>query len=58
MGTDGFATFSTFFITVILLLGVVFIIRNVICWYFKINALIEQNEKIIDLLTKIETKLN
>jgi len=38
-------------------LGVLYLIREVVLWYFKINVRVEQNDQIIKLLTKIASRL-
>ncbi len=40
-----------FFILIIIF--VILAIRHIVCWYYKINKLVEQNDEIIGLLEKI-----
>ena len=36
---------------------ILYVIREVVLWYFKINVRVEQNDKVIKLLTKIASRL-
>lgn len=38
-------------IALLILLGIVYLIRELVCWYNKVNERIENQKKIIDLLT-------
>ena len=38
-------------------IGILYLIREVVLWYFKINLRVEQNERVIKLLTKIASRL-
>jgi len=38
---------------IFVVIAIFFAIRHIICWYFKLNKLVEQNEKIIELLSTI-----
>ncbi len=49
--------FLIFFVIVSASLAVLFVVREIVTWYFKQNELVKQNEEIIELLTKIEGEL-
>lgn len=36
----------------------IFLLREVVCWYFKINKQVEQNAEIIRLLKEVSSKLS
>lgn len=51
-----------FILTAVIFLVVVFfiwiLIREVVCWYYKINDIKDNQTKIIDLLSSIDSKLS
>ena len=41
---------TTAIIAVVLVVLIALVIRNIVCWYFKINRLVDQQEQLIALL--------
>jgi len=44
---------TTAIIAVVLVVLIALVIRNIVCWYFKINRLVDQQEQIITVLKEI-----
>lgn len=53
---SSFSEFGIFFIIVVILIIVFIICREFMCWYWKINKSIQNQEKIIDILNKNKGK--
>ena len=47
---------STAIIAVVLVVLIALVIRNIVCWYFKINRLVDQQEQLIALLKEIRNQ--
>lgn len=43
---------------IFVVIGIFFLCRELMCWYWKINKHLENQQTIIQLLTKIEKKLD
>ncbi|HOE83789.1 MAG TPA: hypothetical protein PLK91_01085 [Sphaerochaeta sp.] len=47
---------TTAIIAVVLVVLIALVIRNIVCWYFKINRLVDQQEQLIALLKEIRNQ--
>ena len=47
---------TTAIIAVVLVVLIALVVRNIVCWYFKINRLVDQQEQLIALLKEIRNQ--
>ena len=56
MGYSSGSSYLSFFIFLLILIGLFFLCREILCWYWKINKMVENQEEIIKLLKEIAKK--
>lgn len=50
-------SYLSFFIFLLILIGLFFLCREILCWYWKVNKMVQNQEEIIRLLNVIASKM-
>lgn len=56
MGTNYGPSFITIILSILIMVGVFILCREVLCWYWKVNKMVKNQEEIIRLLKIIASK--
>lgn len=57
MGYGSGPSYLSFFIFLLILIGLFFLCREILCWYWKVNKMVQNQEEIIRLLNVIASKM-
>lgn len=56
MGTNYGPSFITIILSILIMVGLFLLFREVLCWYWKVNKMVQNQEEIIRLLKIIASK--
>ena len=57
MGTNYGPSFITIILSILIMVGLFLLFREVLCWYWKVNKMVQNQEEIIRLLNVIASKM-